>query len=49
MRFSQTDLNMNTLTLSEIKQKLMWFHGEEFEKYPFIEDDDHLDNASKKA
>jgi hypothetical protein len=25
------------LTIEEIKEKLMWFHGEEFEKYPFID------------
>jgi hypothetical protein len=25
------------LSIEEIKAKLMWFHGEEFDKYPFIE------------
>ena len=25
------------LTIEEIKKKLQWFHGEEFDKYPFIE------------
>jgi hypothetical protein len=24
------------ISIEEIKRKLMWFHGEEFEKYPFI-------------
>jgi hypothetical protein len=24
------------LNIEEIKKKLQWFHGEEFEKYPFI-------------
>lgn len=25
------------MTVEEIKKKLQWFHGEEFEKYPFID------------
>ena len=24
-------------TIDEIKEKLKWFHGEEFDKYPFID------------
>lgn len=27
-------------SIEEIKKKLQWFHGEEFEKYPFIENTD---------
>lgn len=29
--------NNRQFTLDEIKRKLEWFHGEEFSKYPFIE------------
>lgn len=32
------------LTLEEIKQKLLWFHGEDFDKYPFIENIDEDNN-----
>ncbi len=27
------------LTKQEIKKRLQWFHGEDFEKYPFIEEE----------
>jgi len=36
----------NNITQEEIKQLLMWFHGEEFEKYPFIENDENGDQAA---
>ncbi len=26
---------------NDIKKILKWFHGEEFEKYPFIEDEEY--------
>lgn len=28
------------LTIQEIKDILQWFHGDEFEKYPFVESED---------
>lgn len=34
------------LTKDEIKKKLMWFHGQDFDKYPFIEDNDNDDQAA---
>lgn len=29
-------------SIEEIKKKLQWFHGEEFEKYPFVENTDSV-------
>lgn len=34
------------LTKSEIKKKLQWFHGQEFNKYPFIEDEENVKNCT---
>lgn len=33
-----------TYTKKEIKARLKWFHGQEFEKYPFIEEDSNQKN-----
>ena len=30
-------------SLSEIKKRLQWFHGEEFAKYPFIEEQSNVE------
>jgi hypothetical protein len=37
-------------SIKEIKKKLQWFHGEEFNKYPFIDNIDNPDgtNGSNK-
>lgn len=32
-------------TIEEIKKKLQWFHGEEFDKYPFIDNANNIDSA----
>lgn len=32
-------------SIEEIKKKLQWFHGEEFEKYPFINNSDNSGSA----
>jgi hypothetical protein len=32
------------LTVDQIKEKLKWFHGEEFNKYPFIEPEKEISN-----
>jgi gamma-glutamylcysteine synthetase len=34
-------------TLQEIKEKLEWFHGKEFNKYPFINGDDRVEYNQK--
>lgn len=33
-------------SIEEIKKKLQWFHGEDFEKYPFIDEDNNNRTAT---
>lgn len=39
-----------TFTKTEIIEKLKWFHGEEFEKYPLVESFmEHINSTEKVA